>query len=189
MATNFGPSALATPANALTMVRLAATPLLLAVMSEAGPSGSWRAFFVWSLLAGTDGVDGWLARRQGTTSSGAFLDPLADKFVILGAMAVLVVNGVFWWVPVLVIAGREVAVSVYRSWAGRRGVSVPARPLAKAKTFVQCLAVGFAVLPVTADDHAGVGDSFLWLAVGLSVVSGLQYLFDGREVARRAGAV
>ena len=183
MATSFGPSALATPANAVTLVRLASTPLLLAVVLAAGEDGSWLAVGVWFVLSSTDGVDGWLARRHGSTSSGAFLDPLADKVVVLGAMTALVINDVFWWLPVVLIALREVAVSAYRSLVGRRGISVPARTLAKAKTVVQDLAVGFALLPLTADDHPSVANAFLWFAVVLTLVTGAQYLLDGRRVA------
>ena len=98
-------------------------------------------------------------------------------------MAVLVANDVFWWLPVLLIATREIAVSAYRSWVGRRGISVPARPAAKAKTVVQDLAVGFALLPLTAESHPFVANAFLWGAVVLTVVTGAQYLFDGRRVA------
>ncbi len=86
-------------------------------------------------LAGTDGIDGWLARRHGTTRSGAFLDPLADKFLVLGAMFALVADHRFSWVPVVIIAVREVAISLYRIVAARHGVSVPARALAKLKTW------------------------------------------------------
>ena len=182
MATSFGPSALATPANAITMARLASTPFLLAVVLAAGTDGSWPAVAVWFVLSCTDGVDGWLARKHGTTASGAFLDPLADKVVVLGAMVVLVTNDVFWWLPVLLIAVREVAVSVYRSWVGRRGISVPARPLAKAKTVVQDLAVGLALFPLTAESHPFVVNAFLWSAVALTLVTGAQYLSDGRRV-------
>ena len=182
MATSFGPSALATPANAVTMARLASTPLLLAVVLAAGADGSWLAVGVWFVLSCTDGVDGWLARRHGTTASGAFLDPLADKVVVLGAMAVLVANHVFWWLPVLLIAMREVAVSAYRSWVGRKGVSVPARGLGKAKTVVQDLAVGFALLPTTAEAQPGVANTCLWVAVALTLLSGAHYLLDGSKV-------
>jgi CDP-diacylglycerol--glycerol-3-phosphate 3-phosphatidyltransferase len=182
VSTTFGPSALATPANAVTLARLASTPLLLAVVLAAGDDGSWLAVVVWFVLSCTDGVDGWLARRHGTTSSGAFLDPLADKVVVLGAMTVLVLNDVFWWLPVALIALREVAVSAYRSFVGRRGISVPARTLAKAKTVVQDLAVGFALLPLTAEEHPSVANAFLWFAVVLTVVTGAQYLLDGRRM-------
>lgn len=175
----FGPSALLTPANAITLARLALTPVLLASIVETGDS--WSTLGLWILLAGSDGVDGWLARKQGTTRSGAFLDPLADKFLVLGAMVCLVVEGPFWWPPVAIIAAREVSMSLYRSYVGRRGVSIPARWSAKLKTVVQEVAVGFALLPLTAQDHEWIAASVLWLAVGLTVVSGVQYLQDGRR--------
>ena len=177
----FGPSALATPANALTMARLAATPLLLALVLH--DPRSWAALACWIVLASTDGVDGYLARRHGTTRSGAFLDPLADKFLVLGAMAALVVEDVFWWLPVAMIAAREVVISAYRAVVGRHGVSVPARSGAKVKTVVQDFAVGFALLPV--DLPWSPADTLLWAAVVLALVTGAQYLLDGR--AGRAG--
>ncbi|HEX6381159.1 MAG TPA: CDP-alcohol phosphatidyltransferase family protein, partial [Acidimicrobiia bacterium] len=109
----FGPSALLTPANLVTALRFALTIPLLQVIATDGVS--WRATVGWIILASTDGLDGWLARRDGTTRSGAFLDPLADKFLVLGAMAALVAKGVLWWLPVALIAVREVALSGYRS--------------------------------------------------------------------------
>jgi CDP-diacylglycerol---glycerol-3-phosphate 3-phosphatidyltransferase len=175
----FGPSALLTPANAITLARLALTPVLLASIVETGDS--WSTLGLWILLAGSDGVDGWLARKQGTTRSGAFLDPLADKFLVLGAMVCLVVEGVFWWPPVAIIAAREVSMSLYRSYVGRRGISIPARWSAKLKTVVQEVAVGFALLPLTGQDHEWVATSVLWLAVVLTVASGIQYLAEGRR--------
>ena len=177
----YGPSALATPANALTIARVLVTPFMLALIIARG--ASWPSVGAWFVLASTDGVDGYLARRQGTTRSGAFLDPLADKVLVLGAMVALVVKSMFWWLPVVIIAARELGVSAYRSSVGRRGVSVPARPLAKLKTVVQDVAVGFALLPPTAHHHV-VANTFLWIAVVLTVVTGLQYLLDAGKVAR-----
>lgn len=170
---SFGPSALATPANAVTLARLAATPLVLILVVDRG--ASWWAIVGWAVLASTDGFDGYLARRQGTTRSGAFLDPLADKFLVVGVMAALVAAGTFWWLPVAVIAIREVGISVYRSSLGRHGVSVPARNLAKLKTITQLLAVGFALLPPTAD-ATWLANGILWIAVALTVVTGVRYL-------------
>jgi CDP-diacylglycerol---glycerol-3-phosphate 3-phosphatidyltransferase len=180
----FGPSALATPANAVTLARVALTPLLLALI--VGTGDSWPALTLWVILAGTDGLDGFLARRHGTTRSGAFLDPLADKFLVLGAMFALVATATFWWLPVGLITSREVAISLYRSWMGRQGVSIPARPWAKVKTVVQDVAVGFALLPLVADDQRWVANTVLWIAVALTLVTGAQYLLDGRRMARSA---
>lgn len=176
----FGPSALATPANAVTVARVVVTPVLLAMILGAGDS--WPAFAFWIVLSGTDWVDGWLARRQGSTRSGAFLDPLADKFLVLGAMAALVAEGRFWWLPVVLTAVREVAISVYRSVMGRRGVCIPARRWAKVKTVVQQVAVAFALLPPTAGTPA-VANVWLWAGVVLAAVTGAQYLLDARRVA------
>jgi CDP-diacylglycerol--glycerol-3-phosphate 3-phosphatidyltransferase len=184
MATDFGPSALVTPANGVTVGRLAATPLLLVLILHFGTS--WVALGAWALLAGTDGLDGWLARRHGTTTSGAFLDPLADKVLVLGALVALVDKGRFWWFPVGLIAVREVGISVYRSRMGRQGVSVPARPSAKAKTVLQDVAVGFALLPATGRRHPAVATTVLWIAVVFALASGVQYLLDGRRVVRTA---
>lgn len=177
---SFGPSALATPANAITIARLVLTPVWLVVVVSQGPS--WPAFAGGFVLAATDGFDGWLARKQGTTRSGAFLDPLADKFLVLGGLGALVVKGIFWWLPVAVIAVRELGMSVYRSWKGRQGISIPARRSAKIKTVTQELAIGFALLPLTAEE-GWIAEAVLWSAVVLALVSAAQYLLDGATQA------
>jgi CDP-diacylglycerol--glycerol-3-phosphate 3-phosphatidyltransferase len=176
----FGPSAMLTPANAVTLIRLILSPALL-VMILAEPS-SWGAVCFWMALAVTDGVDGHLARRFGTTRSGAFLDPLADKVLVLGALFALVAAHRFWIVPVALIAIREVAISLFRTRLGRQGLAVPARNLAKAKTIVQELAVGFALMPLTVE-HPLLANSVLWIAVSLTLITGAQYLLDGRSAA------
>lgn len=175
----FGPSALATPANGVTLARVVMTPLLLVWVVESGPS--WAALALWTLLSLTDGIDGFLARRHGSTRSGAFLDPLADKFLVLGAMVTLVHIGIFRWLPVILIAVREVAMSIYRAAVGTQGVSIPARRSAKWKTVVQDLAVALALLPVIGDHHAGVARLVLWVAVALTLFTGGQYLRDARN--------
>jgi CDP-diacylglycerol--glycerol-3-phosphate 3-phosphatidyltransferase len=175
----FGPSAIATPANAVTMMRVLVAPVLWMLIVQ--DIASWPAFTLWAILTATDGFDGYVARRQGTTRSGAFLDPLADKILILGSMVALVAVGRFWWVPVALIAARELAVSVWRIWWGRRGVAVPASFAAKAKTVVQAAAIGFAVAPFVGADPAWPADVMLWAAVALTLVSGAQYMIAGRR--------
>jgi CDP-diacylglycerol--glycerol-3-phosphate 3-phosphatidyltransferase len=103
---------------------------------------------------------------------------------VLGVMFALVANDHLWWLPVALIAVRELAVSAYRSWAGRRGISVPARPWAKVKTVVQDVAVAVALVPQTGDAWHGFVNGLLWVAVALTLVTGAQYLADGRQVAR-----
>ena len=180
------PAALATWANAVTVGRLVLSPLMFLVIPE-HDRGAWGAFALWFVLSVSDGIDGVIARRHGTTRSGAFLDPLADKVLVLGAMFTLVRYDVFPIVAVAIIAAREFVISVYRTVVGSRGVSMPASRLAKYKTLTQQLAVGFALLPWTARDVTWTWLVCLWLAVVLAVVSGVQYLGRDRGSGRRSG--
>ena len=164
----FGPSALLTPANAVTIIRMLLSPALLVMVLDE-PS-SWAAVSLWLALAVTDGVDGALARRFGTTRSGAFLDPLADKILVLGAMFALVAADRFAFFPVALITAREVVISLFRAQLGRQGLAVPARFTAKVTV-----------------DHPFLANTALWLAVGLTLFSGAQYLMDGRAAATTLG--
>lgn len=188
MATSFGPSAVATPANAVTISRLAMSPLLWLLIVLDGDGASWGALMIWLVLAATDGVDGWIARRMGTTRSGAFLDPLADKALVLGAMWAVSLAGGFWWVPVALITLREAAISVFRSYWARRGLAVPAAFWAKVKMVVQIVAVGLALLPPLVDGSSWVVGGVLWVAVGLTLVTGVQYLLEGNRATSPSGA-
>jgi CDP-diacylglycerol---glycerol-3-phosphate 3-phosphatidyltransferase len=179
-------NALATWANAITAGRLLLSPLMFWLIPEHN-RGSWIAFVFWFMLSASDLVDGWIARRRGPTRSGAFLDPLADKVLILGAMFTLVGRDVFWVVPVVIIAARELVISVYRSVIGTKGVSMPASRMAKYKTLAQQCAVGFALLPLTATDATWLWNACLWLAVALAVYSGVQY-FARMHAAKGAAA-
>lgn len=186
MATSFGPSALATPANAVTIGRLVLAPALWLLIVVAAPS--YAVVLVWIVLAATDGLDGYLARRHGTTRSGAFLDPLADKALVLGAMWALVAAGGFWWLPVGLITVREAAISAFRSFWGRRGLAVPATWWAKVKTVVQSVAVGLALLPVVADGERWLASAALWTATALTLATGVQYLVSGSRATAPNGA-
>jgi CDP-diacylglycerol---glycerol-3-phosphate 3-phosphatidyltransferase len=182
---SFGPSALATPANAVSTARLLLAPLLCLLIVATGPS--YGVLVLWIVLASTDGLDGWLARRMGTTRSGAFLDPLADKALVLGAMWAIVADGGFWWLPVALITGRELAISAFRSYWGRQGLAVPARFWAKVKTVVQSVAVGMALAPPIADHQSWLASTALWLATALTLVTGAQYLMEGSRATATAG--
>jgi CDP-diacylglycerol--glycerol-3-phosphate 3-phosphatidyltransferase len=173
------PSAIATWANAITVSRILLAPVMFAMIPDVG--GSWPAVVVWFLLCSSDFIDGWVARRHGVTRSGAFLDPLADKVLVIGAMFTLVATHVFPIVPVVIIAVREIAISLYRTAAGTRGFTIPASRLAKGKTFMQQNAVGWALLPLTHDSRWLWG-TMLWIAVVLTVWSGLVYFLRARHL-------
>jgi CDP-diacylglycerol--glycerol-3-phosphate 3-phosphatidyltransferase len=168
---------LATPANAVTLSRLVGAPVLWLLIWANGPS--WSALGLWAVLAATDGLDGWIARRMGTTRSGAFLDPLADKALIIGAFWAVVASGGFWWLPVALITAREVAISAFRSYWGRQGLAVPARYWAKVKVWVQVIAVAAALCPPIAQDQSWFVTGTLWAAAALTLVTGAQYVLEG----------
>ena len=172
----FDQTALATPANFLTVGRMLVGVPTLLLMSDRG--ASWLTVALWFIITSTDSLDGFLARRDGATRSGAFLDPVADKALVLGAFAVLAERGDIAWWPVIVIAARELFVSVYRMLAGRRGISLPARPLGKYKAFFQYLAIGAVLLPWTADD-LGLQQAVIYLVVALTVVSAADIVHHG----------
>ena len=179
-------TAIVTWANMVTVTRVLASPFLFLMIPDDG-NGSWAAMVVWIVLCASDGFDGYLARRHGITRSGAFLDPLADKILVLGAMFTLVSRDVLWVVPVVIIAAREIIVSLYRVFVGSRGVSMPASRLAKVKTFSQQLAVGFALAPITVNDATWTFVTCLWVAVALTILSGLQYAVRAMRGNQSAG--
>lgn len=181
----FGASALATPANAITVTRMILALPFLAFVARDG--ASYPALVAWIVLAGSDGIDGHLARKHGTTRSGAFLDPLADKVLVLGGAWALVAAGSFWWLPVVIITVRELGISLFRSWYARQGIAVPARYAAKVKTVVQEVAVGFALLPLAAEQADWIAPTVLWLAVALTVATGIQYVTEGTRALSRTG--
>jgi CDP-diacylglycerol--glycerol-3-phosphate 3-phosphatidyltransferase len=181
------PDKLATWANAITVGRLLLSPLMFWAIPN-DDMGSWIAVSLWFVLCASDGIDGYIARRHGTTSAGAFLDPLADKVLVLGAMFTLVSTGVFWVVPVIIIAAREFIISVYRVLVGGKGISVPASRLGKYKTVAQQFAVAFALFPPTALDATWLWNTLLWIAVALALISGGQYLWRARQLGASAPA-
>lgn len=178
----FGPSAILTPANAVTILRLVAAPLAFLMMLEDADHSSWPIVAVWFVLSTTDMLDGRLARRYGSTRSGAFLDPLADKVLTIGGIGVMCWAGRFPWSAFALIVVREVAVSAFRSTYVRRGLAVPASKLAKWKAFLQMAAVGWVTLPPT-NDVEWLADATLWVGVVVGLVSGVQYFVAGSRAA------
>lgn len=173
---SFGPSAILTPANAITVARLLVAPVAFWLIVEQG--SGWLLWVLWLALTTTDSLDGYLARKQGTTRSGAFLDPLADKVLSLGGLWAMVLQGRFWWLPVVLITVREAFISLFRSYWSRRGLAVQASTIAKFKTFVQFGAVGWVVFPLTTD-ITWLADTFLWLGVAVAWISAAQYVAAG----------
>ena len=167
------------------MARLLAAPVYVVMLVVWG--ASWINVVVGIILAGSDGLDGYIARRHGTTRSGAFLDPLADKACVLGAFFTLAAQGHLPWLPVILITIREVGMQLYRSWVGRRGVSIPARKSAKLKTLVQDFAIGTVIIPPLAHQDS-LQLAMIWFACALTLYTGAEYLLDGRRALHRSAA-
>ena len=178
------------PANLVTLLRLLLSPVLFAMVLAAEDRGgaSWGAFLLGAVRAGSDLADGMLARRRGTVSRwGAFLDPFADKVGVIGVAVCLVMVDRYGWLPVALLAVREVGITLYRLWFVRRGLAVPARRSAKWKTTVQGVALLLAVVPPLEDADLVV-EASLWLAVAFTLATGAQYLADGSSATSTTGA-
>ena len=162
--------------NALSLLRIALIPPVVILTLADTEASNWLAFVAFVVAALTDGLDGYVARRMDLVSAaGQLLDPIADKMLVTAAMWALVVVGRFPAWAAIVIVVREVAVSVLRFAASRRGRGFPASKAGKAKTGAQLMAVLLYILPLGSGwEPARV--TFLLLAVGLSVVSGMDYL-------------
>ena len=175
--------------NWLTVGRIFFTPLLVWLPLQNDPGYRLAAFVLYLAVSVTDYYDGMLARTRGqVTDLGKMLDPLADKVLVLGALFSLVSIGRFAWPPVAIIAVREIGMSLYRVYWGRRGLALPASRGGKLKTLLQSLAVGAAVMPPLATAHVWIGNSLLWASVVVAVLSAGQYVWAGRSAATTSGS-
>ncbi len=175
--------------NILTMARIAVIPLLsLLLMSPSRSAGFWAAA-LFAVASITDWLDGYLARRMGiVTIFGKFLDPIADKLIVMAALImILPFNRVPAWM-VLVILGREIIITGLRGIASSEGIVIQASDLGKYKTIFQIVAIIGLVLHYNYDWFFGithtlltvnmhnVGMFFLWIATVLTIWSGVDYL-------------
>ena len=175
----FGETAIMTPANAITVGRLVLTPVFLWMIVHWG--ATWATAGVGAVVAFSDGIDGIVARRMGSTRSGAFLDPLIDKIVVLACMATLAAEHKMQWIPIVLIAAREIWMSWYRTVAAKKGISIPARKSAKWKTFIQDWAIAVVVLPPT-KNLGWLHVFMIWFAAAATLYTGFEYYRDGRRL-------
>ena len=170
--------------NLLTWARIVAIPLVVGVfyLPMDAPTRNVIATVLFIVVALTDWADGYLARRLGQTSSfGAFLDPVADKFLVCAALLVLVQLDRTNALVALIIVGREIAISALREWMAQIGASrsVAVHFLGKLKTAVQMVAIPFllydGLLFGTIDTRIW-GTGLIWLAAVLTVWSMAYYL-------------
>lgn len=173
-------------ANLLTGLRIVLVPVfLVALFADGGHETFWRvvAFGVFAAAVITDRLDGEIARSYGmVTEFGKLADPIADKALIGAALIGLSLLGDLpWWVTIVILV-REAAVTLLRFAVIHRGV-IPASRGGKLKTLFQAGAIGLFVLPLSGVWLTGAW-VLMWIAVVLTVLTGLDYLLSAVRTAR-----
>lgn len=184
--------------NILTLLRIAAIPLLaILLISPSKHAGFWAAA-LFAVASITDWLDGYLARRMGiVTVFGKFLDPIADKLIVMAALImILPFDRVPAWM-VLVILGREIIITGLRGIASTEGIVIPASDLGKFKTIFQIVAILGLLLhydyhwffsinhPYLYVNMHNVGMFYLWIATIITIWSGVDYLVKFMRVIAR----
>ncbi len=160
-------------------------PILVASFYIDGVLSHWVAASLFAIASLTDFFDGYLARLWKTQSSfGRFLDPIADKLLVVAAIFMLVHFDRAHVIPALLIVCREILVSGLREFLAELSVSVPVSRLAKVKTGFQMAAMLLLLLGNrgTGWEYTGMlGNAALWIAAGLTIFTGYAYLKAGME--------
>jgi cardiolipin synthase (CMP-forming) len=173
--------------NVLTYGRIAAVPLVAGLLMWGGNNARWVALAIYVAAAITDFFDGYLARKwQQQSSLGRMLDPIADKVLVSVVLLVLSADGILFgghiWAAIIILA-REVLVSGLREFLGELQVSVPVTQIAKWKTTVQLIAIGFLIAGPAGDQvlphTTQIGIAGLWIAAGLTLYTGYDYFRAG----------
>lgn len=183
------PPRIGSPPNLLGLARIAATPIVVALMLVGTPGTGIAAFVVFGLAAWTDFFDGWLARRRGEVSPlGVFMDLTADKVLVGGVLVAMVEVGLLptWIVATILV--RELVIAGVRQMAAAADVVIAARALGKAKTITTLAGMALLLLAFDATTGGpmagtGVGPAMeiagFWImvvATVLTVVSAWDYL-------------
>ncbi|HYI10200.1 MAG TPA: CDP-diacylglycerol--glycerol-3-phosphate 3-phosphatidyltransferase [Thermoanaerobaculia bacterium] len=164
--------------NALTLLRIFMVPFLVVVLLTKFDGREFVGLAIFLVAAITDFFDGWLARRRNqTTRLGALLDPIADKLLMSAAFISLVEmdpRHVPAWMVVIII-GREFAVSGLRSIAAQQGVTISASSLGKGKMVSQVIAISLLILGYELGQFRVVGTVALWAVMLFALASGIDY--------------
>jgi CDP-diacylglycerol---glycerol-3-phosphate 3-phosphatidyltransferase len=175
--------------NILTLMRIAAIPLMVLLLMSGERESSFWAAALFSAASFTDWLDGYLARKMGiVTVFGKFLDPIADKLIVMAALIMIIPLGrVPAWI-VLIILGREIIITGLRGIASSEGIVIEASDLGKFKTIFQIVAIIALLLhydyhwffsadhPLLIANMHNVGMFYLWIAFVITVWSGVDYL-------------
>lgn len=171
--------------NVLTSLRIIVIPLFAWLVLKGDnqhTSWMWWAFICFAALMITDKLDGDIARKHNLiTDFGKIADPIADKALMATALICLnIVGALPWWITVVILV-RELGITLWRMIELRRGNVVPASKGGKLKTVLQTLAVALYLLPLPSWADIPVFIVML-IAVAVTVVTGVQYLYDARKL-------
>jgi CDP-diacylglycerol--glycerol-3-phosphate 3-phosphatidyltransferase len=162
--------------NGLTLFRIFLVPFLVVVLLTKFEGREIVALTIFLIATATDFLDGYLARRRGEiTTFGTLLDPIADKLLISAAFISLVEVGLVPAWMVVVVVGREFAVTGLRSVASGQGIVIAASPWGKAKMVSQITAISLLILSERFDWLLLPGKLVLWIVVAVAIISGAQY--------------
>ncbi|HEY8740437.1 MAG TPA: CDP-diacylglycerol--glycerol-3-phosphate 3-phosphatidyltransferase [Candidatus Dormibacteraeota bacterium] len=169
--------------NTITAFRLLLIPGILFSFDGRFEHHQLVAFGLFTVASLSDSLDGRIARRYAkVTNLGKFLDPLADKLLILAVLALLVQDSLLpAWVAI-VIVGRELLITGLRSIGAAQGLIIAATPFGKTKTISQMLAVGLVMLERPYPALTGIATTVVALAVLFTVFSGLDYVWRYRRL-------
>jgi CDP-diacylglycerol--glycerol-3-phosphate 3-phosphatidyltransferase len=160
----------------LTLLRIFLVPVLVVVLMTRSESGLWIGLAVFGIAVLTDYLDGYFARRRNqVTKLGILLDPIADKLLTTAAFLALVDLGAVPAWMVMIILGRELAVTGLRNAAAVRGFIISASGLGKGKMVVQVVAIFLLLLSRPFPPLAAAGRASLWIAVIVALWSGIDY--------------
>lgn len=183
--------------NVVTLIRIAFIPLILICIDNYSPKLSTLAASLFTIAAASDALDGYLARRMGLiTVVGKFLDPLADKLIVLSTLVMLVAKGRAPAWLVIVLTARELAVTGLRAIASQEGFVISAGAGGKAKAALQMVGIGFLLVHFPYDllffnytlDFHKVGTILLYVSLILSVMSAVDYFrFFVQAAQKQAG--
>jgi cardiolipin synthase len=173
--------------NLLTLARIGAIPVIVLLLYVGTPLARWIAFGLFLAASVTDYLDGFLARAwQQQSRLGRMLDPIADKLLVAGVLLMLVADGTIRGVTLfaaLVILAREILVSGLREFLAEVRVGVPVSALAKWKTMIQMVALGFLIAGPTSvgmeDELTIMGLALLWIAALVTLYTGFDYFRGG----------
>ena len=183
MATRAVSAPLAQLPNALTVARLAAIPVFVALAVQAGGASSWAAGGLFGAAGITDQVDGWLARRWRVESQfGRFVDPLADRLIIDAAVLLLWIYDRLPWPALAIILIRDGVLVLATPAALRRGYEFSVNLLGKAATWILYAAIAFVLVTDPGTDWPL---AVFWTGVGFALAAGILYLVNVVKAARK----